>query len=131
MSRLLPLMLAMTLYESSYASASAYKCVVESRLTLNDGGELENGESGFYVGKDFVVDKATGRMSGILTNHGGFGQPTVKDYGSSKQAFKVVTEFTGYTKIDYLFVKEYVEQDHKPFIFITSDEAFSGLCRDY
>lgn len=131
MFRLLTLMLVMSLGHSNYASASAYKCVIEERLKLTSAGELESIKSGFYAGKDFVVDRATGRMSGILTNHGSFGQPEVKDYGSSDQAFKVVTEFSGNTMIDYLYVQEFVSQSDKPFIFVTSDETFSGLCRAY
>ena len=131
MYRLLALVVALTVTYANQASASAYKCVIEGRLKLTDAGELERVKSGFYVGKDFVIDRATGRMSGILTNHGSFGQPEVKDYGSSEQAFKVVTEFSGYTMIDYLYVQEFVEQRDKPFIFVTSDETFSGLCRDY
>ena len=131
MFRFLTLIVALSLGHANYASASAYKCVIEERLKLSNAGELESIKSGFYEGKDFVVDRATGRMSGILTNHGNFGQPEVKDYGSSDQAFKVVTEFSGNTMIDYLYVQEFVTQSDKPFIFVTMDETFSGLCRGY
>ena len=131
MFRLLTLMVALTLTHTNHASASAYKCVIEERLELTDAGALERVRSGSYVGKDFVVDRATGRMSGILTNHGSFGQPEVEYWGLPGQAFKVLTEFGGNKSNDYLYVQEFLEQSDKPFIFITSDEIFSGLCRDY
>ena len=122
---------ALMICNASHANAQAYKCVIEEHRKLSAIGELENGKYDFYVGKEFVVDRGTGRMSGILTNHASFGQPEVKDYGSSEQAFKVVTEFSGNTMIDYLYVQEFSATTDKPFFFVTSDEAFSGLCRDY
>ena len=113
---------------SSFAQ-TAYKCVIKDAKTVADDGTLE--EWTYSVGKDFVVDRPTGRMSGAHVNHNAYGQPQVIDYGSEDQAFKAVTIYEPYTALDYIWVEEFNEGPAKQFIFLTGSITYSGLCTDY
>ena len=112
------------------AYETAYQCVVKESKQLADDGTLESWD--FYLGTEFVVDRATGRMNGGLKNHGYFGDPKLIDLGSTEQAFKVITVHdAGFPSVDYLYVKSYAEGYEKPFVFRTNGDVLSGTCKPY
>ena len=109
-------------------SQSAYKFVVSDAKRVSDDGTFS--EWTYSIGKDFVLDRQTGRMSGAHTNHNANGQPNVIDYGSEDQAYKAVTIYEPFTALDYIFVQEF-SGPAKPFIFLSGSITYSGLCTDY
>ena len=120
------------IYSNITLAGDAYKCTVKQTAGLRDNGEMsETNFSKLYLGKEFVVDKRTGLMNGGLSNHNAYGQPKVIDYGSSQQSFKVITIFNPMTAVDYLYVEEFKANSEKPFIFITCQDIFSGICIVY
>ena len=116
--------------QGANAFEAAYQCVVKDAKQLADDGTLEIWD--YYLGAEFVVDRATGRMNGRLKNHGYFGEPTVIDPGSKEQALKVITVHdAGFPAVDYLYVGLFAEGYEKPFVFIKGQEVFSGACKPY
>lgn len=109
-------------------SQSAYKCIVSDAKRVADDGTFS--EWTYSIGKDFVLDRQTGRMSGTHTNHNAYGQPKVIDYGSEDQAYKAVTIYEPFTTLDYILVNEF-SGPTKPFIFLSGSITYSGLCTDY
>ncbi|MDB3923327.1 hypothetical protein N9359_04445 [Luminiphilus sp.] len=116
--------------QGTNAYEAAYQCVVKDAKQLADDGTLESLDD--YLGAEFVVDRATGRMNGRLKNHGYFGEPTVIDPGSKDQAFKVITVHdAGFPAVDYLYVGSFAEGYEKPFLYIDGNKVFSGACKPY
>lgn len=110
----------------------AYKCAVSQTGDLQDSGEIsESNFTRLSNGNEFVVDKGTGRIKGGLSNDNAFGQPQVLDYGSSEQAFKVLTVFKPNITINYLYIQEFNESEEKPFMFVSGSEIYSGKCVAY
>lgn len=108
----------------------AYKCIVVEASRLSEDGLLEDWK--YYIGAEFVVDKATGRMNGKLKNHGYFGEPKVIDPGGNEQALKVVTIYdAGFPAVDYLYIETFSSGYKKPFIFRDGSSVFNGLCEPY
>ena len=111
------------------AYQTAYKCVVKESKMLKDDGFLE--EFDYYKGKEFIVDKATGRMNGGVTNHNANTAPNVIDPGGDQQAYKVITTFGPYTSVAYLYVAEFTEGYEKPFMHRKDGNLLSGTCEPY
>ena len=110
----------------------AYKCTVLDASGLNDDGRLGSTSfTGWYLDKEFVVDKGTGRVKGGLSNNNGYGQPQVLDYGSVSQAFKALTIFKPFITVNYLYIEEFHDGNEKPFMFIDGNQVFSGKCVAY
>ena len=118
---------------SNYAFAiDAYKCTIDYTATLQDNGDIQESDfTKLWLGKEFVVDKGTGRIKGGLSNDNAFGKPQIIDYGSKEQAFKVLTIFKPSTTINYLYIEEFNENQEKPFMFIDGTNIFSGKCLPY
>lgn len=110
----------------------AYKCTVTDAKGLSDNGLLEPDEfSQMFPGKEFVLDKGTGRITGGLSNHNGNGQPEVLDYGSTEQAFKAITIFRPFVTVEYLYIEEFNRSNLKPFMLIDGAHIFTGICEPY
>ena len=121
--------LGVSIADKASAYETAYQCVVKESKTLADNGLLENWA--FGLDAEFVVDKDTGRMNGGLTNHGVFGKPNVIDPGSNQQAFKVLTIYSGFPTVDYLYIELFAEGWPKPFIYRSGSNIYSGTCVPY
>ena len=113
-------------------AADSYKCTVISASGLDDDGELSSSNwTELHQGKEFVLDVATGRMIGEVTNSNARSEPEILDPGSDDQSLKVITVFGPNVYIDYLLVRVYHEGDTKPFIFVTGETVLSGTCTEY
>ena len=62
--------------------------MVLDKVDLQDDGTLGEPILAYALGKDFVVDKETGRMSGTLVNHYGPGSSLMLSEGSKKSSTK-------------------------------------------
>jgi len=117
---------------SVQAEIRAYKCLVTHAASLSESGEMASSDfTNLYIGKEFTLDKGTGRIQGDLSNSNAHGQPIVLDYGSSEQAFKAITIFQPFTSITYLYIEEFVEGIKKPFLILDGAKTYSGLCAPY
>ncbi|UUZ67567.1 hypothetical protein LP416_23540 [Polaromonas sp. P2-4] len=128
MNKLISLLVLSIFSMPSFAN-DGYKCQVEFAYTLKDSGEfLQSNFAKFVVGKEFVVDKGTGRITGVLSNHNASGQPVVVDYGSSKNAYKAITIYKPNAHVDYLYIQSFNDNAKKPFMFVDGSETYSGKC---
>lgn len=114
----------------SAATASDYKCVVRHAYTISGDGGLRTDPTNVFLGGEFAIDRATGRMIGILTNHNANGEPWVIDPGTRDRSFKVITVYKPIISVDYLQVQEFADQPAKPFFFLKGIFAMvvSGQC---
>lgn len=115
----------------SAATAFDYKCVVRYAYNLSHDGDLKLTDwAKMYLGGEFVIDRATGRMIGVLANHNANGEPKVLDPGSPSQAYKVITVYKPLITVDYLVVQEFLNQPRKPFFFVSgfTMTVVSGQC---
>lgn len=130
--KIICLVLAILLSGYAAADIDAYKCTVNSSGALKDNGDISPSDfSKMQVGKEFVVDKGTGRIKGGLSNDNAFGEPQVLDYGSSEQAFKVITIYKPMTTVKYLYIQEFNKSEKKPFMYIDGGYIYYGLCAPY
>lgn len=126
------LIVFLLLVSSNSWGFDSYKCTIKSVVEVSSDGVIQDYEQfQFQVGKEFVIDRTTGRAMGAISNHNAIGFPQVLDPGSSEQSFKAVTFFKPNPMVDYLVVKEYVESNAKPFFFMTWTHLYTGLCEHF
>lgn len=77
--------------------------VVAGNKLTSDGTLAHSDFSKFQAGKQFVVDKRSGQISGDITN--AYGEPQVLDSGSKQQAYKVLTVYRPKVYVGYLYVQ--------------------------
>lgn len=99
--------------------ADGYKCHIKMANGLtNEGKMVETDYSRLYKNGEFVVDRGTGRTTGRIINHNAYGQPSVLDFGSKSQAYKVVTIYKPMTAIAYLYIQEFSDTQDKTFLLL-------------
>lgn len=112
-----------------------FKCVVKDGVQLGDDGMLNHDTAvgRAYVGREFVVNRATGLISGGGLSNTMSGQvPTVYDYLASENSYKAISVYTPNYTIDYLQINQYVAGKKKPFFFKGAfGTMISGLCLAY
>jgi hypothetical protein len=117
----------------SYALPN-FKCKVVQAYTLENDGTLSQNSNvaEMFLNKEFVVERATGKMIGELSNHGAGGQPKVYNYLPKENGFKAITVFSPMPAVSYLQINECEEGDKYPFIFKDMwDGIVSGTCVYY
>jgi hypothetical protein len=113
---------------SALAQASGYKCTIKRSLQLEkDGSTQPHHSADVYRNKEFIVDRASGRVLGDISyqvwNH------QVLDTGSDEQSYKSVYTSQGkYRHIDVLQVEEFREGAIKPFLLMQGTEMHTGTC---
>ena len=106
-----------------------FKCSVQDAKKVSENGLLvSNNVTKIYIGREFVVDRESGKMIGEVTNHNSGFIPKVFDYLPSENGYKVVTTYSPHPSIDYLHIVEYVESLEKPFFYTTGSTIMSGKC---
>jgi hypothetical protein len=132
--RKLQYLLLLTLFASGVSRADApkpnYSCrILDVKQLSRDGLISENGTFKFTIGMAFGVDRHTGEISGKpVSNSNTGGVPKILDYGSVRQAFKVMTIYEPFVSVSYLQIDEFEDGDAKPFIFYDQFSIYSGLC---
>ncbi|MBC7577802.1 MAG: hypothetical protein H7312_10660 [Tardiphaga sp.] len=121
--------LATAFLQSDYAiaqSSAAYNCVIKNVYSSKDGRLSPQAMNG-YPNKEFVVDRANGRLLGAFSSAN---WPTVKvlDPGSKQQAFKSIYVSGGYVQVRLLVVREFDESASKDFTVAENDDVITGIC---
>lgn len=73
---------AIFLIIQSSAIASDYKCTIKANHDLNSSGTL-NSSNDWITGRKFVINGATGTITGTISNHNMFGTPKVLEKGQT------------------------------------------------
>jgi len=129
-----PILAALLLFAGPSFQASAeesrYRCEVESFYRFADG-EFQADDRSELIGDRFAVDRASGTISGFeLSNEDA--EPTmVRDRGSDKQAFKVLSVFEvygPYQAVKYLYVEEVAQTPEKAFFAVGGSWLPTGRC---
>lgn len=119
---------------SSYGFGD-FKCTIKDAVKLEDKGTLihEAKLESWYLGKEFVVNRETGLISGAgLTNTKPGQTPQVYDYLPNQNSYRSVTHYNSNHQIDYLEIKQFVSNSDKPFVYIDPyGSILSGTCVAY
>lgn len=109
-----------------------YRCTIEQVISASSEKPLGR----MFIGREFTVDRASGRMAGTLKN-AFITEPKVIDYGSTENSYKVVTtmrmeEGAGAgSSIFALTIEEFVEGERKGFVFLADGEVYQGWCKHF
>jgi len=112
-----------------------FKCTIKDAIYLEDDGTL-NHKSHIvtgYLGKEFVVNRKTGLITGagIINNMSGQ-MPSVYDYLPTENGYKAITLYKPNNTVDYLQINQYSENKEKPFFFKGAfGTMVSGICTAY
>jgi hypothetical protein len=112
-----------------------YRCTIERTVSAVES-ESHSKYSQMYIGKQFTVERQSGRMAGALKNSY-VTDPQVIDYGSAEESFKAVTTMRkdqgagAGSNIYALTISEYQEGAKKPFIFLENGDAYLGNCEHF
>ncbi|NUZ10077.1 hypothetical protein HUZ36_04725 [Pseudoalteromonas sp. McH1-7] len=128
---------AFTLSLSLSAHAMGYKCIIERvELPSQKNVKVITLLEKQYIGKEFVVNKRTGRTIGAIDNS--YAQePTVIDFGSKDNSYKVINSMTKEegvglgSWITALAINEYEETKMKSFTYLHNDKVLFGNCSSY
>ena len=123
------------LVASNCYAGEDFKCVVTESVELLKNGELsrETNVARSNIGKEFVVNRRTGQMTGGgFTNTMSGQMPKVYNHLPQENGFKALTIYEPDYTIDYLKINEYVDGPEKPFLYIGAwGEIVSGKCTYY
>lgn len=134
MEKVFLLVLLLLTCGTCYAN-DGFKCTIKDAVHLENDGKLNHKSEivGWYIGKEFVVDRKTGLIVGAKLSNSMTGQmPKVYDYNQAENSYRAVTIYQKTGTIDYLEIHQYSKELQKSFLF---KEAFgtilSGICIDY
>lgn len=107
-----------------------YKCVVKSASQVTEEGKPKEVESwGFYVGKEFAVERNSGVIIGEhFKNNLTPTKPAVYDHFVNGYSVIAVSNDQVYS---YLQVNNFEESKQKPFILIQTNVVLTGTCTSY
>ena len=113
-------------------SGENYTCKITGAFQIDLDGKQVTTNLKDFVGDSFLVNRATGEMSGVLTNSFASG-PTVVNPGSVDSSFQAVNSMinpiTTATNFNTLVIQEMVSGKNKPFIFLDDGaDIFFGKC---
>lgn len=113
-----------------------FKCTVKTAVSLEKDGQFkpDSLEAKMYIGREFVVERSTGRITGgDFNNHMSGVQPTVYDYLPTENSYKAITIYKPNGAIDLLKIDEYEKGKLKPFIFkpALGRSIMGGTCTYY
>ncbi len=115
----------------SIAGQYNYVCTALDVADVNDKGEIKSRKDMLGKKSTFMVDRASGAIVGAPFGNAGSNRATITvlDFGSNKQAYKVLTVYKPYTTIDYLQINEFEEKEEKTFFGISFGTYVTGICR--
>lgn len=126
--------LALNLFSANaaYASKEFYECTIQEIRELTDSGKMDKHTRVFsqLLKEKFTVNRNTGEMIGLPFSTESYKEISVLDKGSKENAFKeLVVSYPPNIWIKYIYIKEYVEGDIKPFWGTDDgDKIFTGTC---
>jgi hypothetical protein len=110
-----------------YAGSHSYVCTVEGFNRLTHEGTLKASLDDPIIGKEFTVDRKSGKIIGRYIGSDAF-DLQVLDPGSLNQSFKVMGTTRPFLHVLYLQIEEFVEEGLKPFLLIDGSLVYSGRC---
>jgi hypothetical protein len=122
--------LAVTGATTAFGEAAGYKCTIRHTLGVGgDGSPQPHVNAQAFNNKEFIVDRASGRMLGDINSQGWTGRHEVWDRGSSQQSYKsVYTSPPPFVHINLLQIEEFRSGDVKPFLLIQGTIMHTGTC---
>jgi hypothetical protein len=108
-----------------------YKCTVKGEISLQDDGNLKPHARPIEIGKQFVVDRVSGKVVSAPLRNLTAAEIRVLNRGSKDHTFELlsVSSPTGKATTDLLVIHEFVKNKNKPFVAVTSvGEVYSGIC---
>jgi len=108
-----------------------YKCTVRSETSLQDDGNLKPHARSVEIGKQFVVDRVSGKVVSAPLRNLTAAEIRVLNRGGKDHTFELlsVSSPTGKATTDLLVIHEFVKNKNKPFVAVTSiGEVYSGIC---
>ena len=108
-----------------------YKCVVKGEMFLQDNGYLKPHARPVDIGKQFAVDRVSGKVVSAPLRNLTAAEIRVLNRGDKDHAFELlsVSSPTGKANADLLVIHEFVKNKSKPFVAVTSiGEVYSGIC---
>ncbi|MBT4024844.1 hypothetical protein [Desulfobacula sp.] len=125
------------LITTSVYCSDSYKCVVKETYTISEQGIWEQKENKNLnlTGKEFVVNRTTGYISGPLRlkNYTFDVKPKVLHKGSNENSLKVITIDTNgsIVYVQYLYVQSFNTTKEKPFYFVDGNWSYCGTCLEF
>ncbi|WP_126257778.1 hypothetical protein [Bradyrhizobium sp. LVM 105] len=113
--------------EASARSSAAYKCTVKNAYALKDGKLVPHQLLSSFVNKEFVVDRANGRMLGTFSS-ALWETVKVLDAGSREQSFKAIYVSGGFVQVRLLVIREFDTSTSKDFTIAENDDVLTGIC---
>ena len=128
--RIVTLVTALIFYASgAHAGAGSYVCTVAAFNRLTNEGILTADSKDPIIGKEFAVDRSTGKIIGRYIGTQGF-NTQVLDSGSDNQSFKMLaTNPVGFLHVLYLEIQEFNKGLKKPFLLVDAAIVYSGSCQ--
>jgi hypothetical protein len=112
----------------AHAAQEGYVCHIDAFSRLQNDGTMISDPKDPIVGKEFTVDRRSGKILGRYLSSNGF-DTEVLDTGSKQQSFKVIAKNSfGFTHIMYLEIMEFSDQFSKPFLLTAGSAVYSGRC---
>lgn len=108
-----------------------YKCTVKSEMFLQDDGSLKLHARPIEVGKQFAVDRVSGKVVSAPLRNLTASEIRVLNRGTNDHTFELlsVSSPDGKATTDLLVIHELVKNKNKPFVAVTSTgEVLSGIC---
>ena len=115
----------------SHASPSTYECVIKTEYRLDDGGAITSvpKDVASSLGERFIVDRRTGRITGVGTDNKIAKEFRVIQQGDANHTFALISTYWGGTT-DYLQVNEFASTREKPFLLVFKGFWINGgTCR--
>jgi hypothetical protein len=108
---------------------SGYKCTIQHSLNLGqDGSTQPHPAAQSYLKKEFIVDRASGRMLGDISSNL-LWKHEVRDLGSDKDSYKsIYTTQPPYVHVRILQILEFQDGPVKPFLLIENTAMHTGTC---
>jgi len=114
-----------------FASPLVYECAIKTEYRLNDGGVITSvpRDVASSLGERFMVDRRTGRITGVGTDNKVAKEFRVIQQGDASHTFAVTSTYWGGTT-DYLQVNEFAPTPEKPFLLVFKGFWINGgTCR--
>lgn len=112
-------------------NAAGYKCIVIDGKQVSEDGKLISLDDFFSptIGKEFVVDRETGKIISKTFGNSHADNIEVLDQGSSENSFKSIAHYGPNRTISYLVINQFHEQKAKSFTYWhTFGAIYSGTC---
>lgn len=125
------ILLALLIPALCIADDLEYKCTVKGEMFLQDDGSLKPHARPIEIGKQFAVDRVSGKVVSAPLRNLSAAEIRVLNRGGKDHTFELLSVASpiGKATTDLLVIHEFAKNKNKPFVAITSvGEVYSGIC---